>query len=561
MAQAIKDLGIKKVFLYPGGTIAPLLDELVHLGVEYICGVNEQGAGYGAIGAAKLDNKPQVVIVTSGPGATNLVSPVADAYYDSVPLIVITGQVGTSDINWKKNKRQTGFQETDTVGMYSSITKSSKILGKDLDLYKEINQAYNLSVEGRYGPVHLDLPMDTQRTETTVIQSNKIILSSNKNNNEFNIKDVINLIKKSTRPLILAGNGIYLSEASSDLFEFVEKSNIPLVSSMPAVGVIDTNNKMCLGYVGHTGEFSANLAMYYSDLLIVIGARLDVRQTGSEVDTFLNKNIIHIDIDKAEIEEPRVETLLKINCDCKVFLKKINNEIFNCDTKSWIQKVNNWHSKYNSKQFYSDLSLSSFHIIDGVSNILKNNKVIVSSGVGTHQQLVARYFNFSFPKKRWLTSAGHGTMGFDLPSAIGALIYDKSFDFGVVFVGDGSFQMNIQELANVVRYNLPLKIFVLDNNRLGIVSQFQLLNWETDESTGSKYNPSFYNIGKAYDINSFELKSQENVESILMKVFSDKRPSLIHCKIDNKEDVLPMLMGGQKMNEMYPFKNEVKYDE
>ena len=180
MAQAIKDLGIKKVFLYPGGTIAPLLDDLVNLGVEYICGVNEQGAGYGAIGAAKINNEPQVVIVTSGPGATNLVSPVADAYYDSVPLIVITGQVGTNDVNWKKNKRQTGFQETDTVGMYSSITKSSKILGKDLDLYKEINDAYNLSINGRYGPVHIDLPMDTQRTKTTVEQSNIITSHSKK---------------------------------------------------------------------------------------------------------------------------------------------------------------------------------------------------------------------------------------------------------------------------------------------------------------------------------------------------------------------------------------------
>jgi acetolactate synthase-1/2/3 large subunit len=191
---------------------------------------------------------------------------------------------------------------------------------------------------------------------------------------------------------------------------------------------------------------------------------------------------------------------------------------------------------------------------------VKNKKVVVSSGVGTHQQLVARYFNFSYPNKRWLTSAGHGTMGYDLPSAIGALIANKTFDFGIVFVGDGSFQMNIQELANVVKYNLPIKIFVLDNERLGIVSQFQLLNWKTDESTGSKSNPSFYKIGNAYDINSFEVNKKQNIKEILDKVFSNNNPALIHCKIDHTEDVLPMLMGGQKMNQMYPFIDEVSYE-
>ena len=178
LALAIKDLGIKRVFLYPGGTIAPLLDDLVSLGIEYVCGITEQGAGYGAIGAAKINNEPQVVIVTSGPGATNLVSPVADAYYDSVPLIVITGQVGTSDINWSKKKRQTGFQETDTVGIYQSITKSSKILTEDLDLYEEVNNAFNTSINGRCGPVHLDIPMNIQRTDTTVPQSSTLIFNS-----------------------------------------------------------------------------------------------------------------------------------------------------------------------------------------------------------------------------------------------------------------------------------------------------------------------------------------------------------------------------------------------
>ena len=537
LAKAIRDLGIKRVYLYPGGTIAPLLDDLVNYGIEYFCGVTEQGAGYAAIGAAKINNEPQVVIVTSGPGATNLVSPVADAYYDSVPLIVITGQVSIPDINWDKKKRQTGFQETDTVGIYNSITKSSKILTKEMDLYDEVNMAYNLSLDKRMGPVHLDIPMNVQREETKIIKKSIAKLDKLDYNISKDCKKLINLIDESERPLILHGNGIYLSNACIEFQELITKTNIPTVSSMPGVGVFDTKNQLYKGYIGHTGEFYANLAMHFSDLLIVIGARLDVRQTGSEVHTLENKIIVHIDIDEAEIKNPRLKTDLKINCDAKQFLKTINKSITKKNCSEWILKIDNWKIKYHSSLFYQKMSLSSFHIISETNKYLENNNVVVSSGVGTHQQLVARYFNFKFPQKRWLTSAGHGTMGYDLPTAIGALVNNSNFDYGIVFVGDGSFQMNIQELANVKRYNLPIKIFVLDNNRLGIVSQFQLLNWDSDQSTGSKNNPPFDKIGNAYGIDSFVINSKKEKNKILQKVFSNRKPNLIHCKIDEKEDV------------------------
>ena len=303
IAETLKKLGIKRVYLYPGGTIAPLLDDLVKCGIDYICSISEQGAGYAAIGAAKINNEPQVVMVTSGPGATNLVTPIADAYYDSIPLIVLTGQVSTPDINWSKSKRQTGFQETDVVGITSSITKSAKILTKESDLVKEINDAYNLSLRGRFGPVLLDLPMDVQRTKPNILQSNKIIKNTNlKIDFNFQINDVLDLLSESKRPIVFAGNGIYLSNATKELKKFINNYNIPIVSSMPGAGVIDSDHPLYKGYIGHTGEFYSNIAVHYSDLLIVLGARLDVRQTGSEVETFLNKKIIHVDIDKAEKE-------------------------------------------------------------------------------------------------------------------------------------------------------------------------------------------------------------------------------------------------------------------
>ena len=221
-------------------------------------------------------------------------------------------------------------------------------------------------------------------------------------------------------------------------------------------------------------------------------------------------------------------------------------------TELEVQKIDEWKNKYSSCKYYERLNLSSYHIINGVDAETRNKKVLVTSGVGTHQQLVPRYFTFERPKRVWMTSAGHGTMGFDLPTAMGALIHDKSYDFGITFVGDGSFQMNIQELATIKNYKLPLKIFVLDNSRLGIVSQFQLFNWEKDESTGNKINPSFSKIANGYGIKSCDIYKKEDISNVLKNVFSTNKPEVIHCHVDTEEDVLPMLLAGQKMNEMYP---------
>lgn len=566
IAKTLKSVGVNRVFLFPGGTIAPLLDAFIKEGIDYICTINEQGAGYGAIGAAKVTGFPQVVMVTSGPGVTNVLTPVTDAYYDSVPLLVFTGQVGTGDINFEKKIRQTGFQETDTIGIFNPVTKKSHILTLDEDISKTIFDSFMLTKEGRPGPVLIDLPMDVQRSEIKQEGPNRFLTiggSRTDNSSEY-IKNIFSeigeLISKSMRPLILAGNGIYISDSVNEFRSFVEKYNIPVVCSMPGIGTLPSGHPLCFSFIGHTGEYFANLAAYYSDLLIVLGARLDLRQTGSEIDDFKkNKTIIRIDIDENELEFGRVKGDININMELKQFFTEFlasNSDIPKRRYSEWIDKINAWKNVFHSSRFYQKSYLSIYDIIRTVDEVTDDKRVIVSSGVGGHQQMVARYFTFDYPRRRWLTSAGHGTMGFDVPTAIGALLSTKEDTLGIVFVGDGSFQMNIQELAIIQEYDLPIKIFILDNRRLGIVSQFQLLNWNSDPSTGNKKNPSFSKIGEAYGLKGFDIYEKREIPTVMNNVFKDLSPAVVNCHVEPSEDVLPMLLAGQKMNEMYPFKGE-----
>ena len=567
IAKTFKSLGVSRIFIFPGGTIAPLLDSLIKEGIDYFCSINEQGTGYGAIGAAKVTGFPQVVMVTSGPGVTNLLTPIADAYYDSIPLIVLTGQVATKDINFEKKVRQTGFQETDTISIFKPVTKKSHILTLNENISNTILSSFLLSNDGRPGPVHIDLPMDIQRSN--VIPENSKEDSLDIINETSTTKDmskdfskIIELLSKSERPLILAGNGIYISNSVNEFRTFVEKYSIPVVCSLPGVGSLPSDHPLCFSFVGHTGEYFANLATYYSDLLIVFGARLDVRQTGTKIDDFKkNKKIVKIDVDPNELEFGRVKGDININIELKQFFTEFLSSNLEMPKKyiKWIDKINGWENKYHSSQFYKKSSLSMYDIIQAVDKVTQDRRVIVTSGVGNQQQMVSRYFTFDYPKRRWLTSAGHGSMGFDIPTNIGAILDAKKNTLGIVFVGDGSFQMNVQELAIIREYNLPIKIFVLDNRRLGIVSQFQLLNWDSDPSTGNKNNPSFSKIGKAYDLGGFDIFEKKEIPIVLQKVFKDLSPVVVHCHVDYFDDALPMLLADQKMNEMYPFEGEEEW--
>ncbi len=579
IADALHRCGVRRVFYFPGGTVVPLLNALIDRGIEYVCTRNEQGAGYAAIGAAKVSGKPQVVIVTSGPGATNLVTPAADAWFDSVPLLLFTGQVALKDMNLEKKVRQTGFQETDTVGLFKGITKKSVLLDGRQDIAEQVRSAHDLAASGRPGPVLIDLPMDVQLGEATAEESSAQPDPAVRNGLEGTFDQQATMeqaraaLAASSRPLILAGNGVLQSSASKALRQFAANRGIPVICSLPALGAINSDHPFFFGFPGHTGEFFANLAMCYADLVIGLGARLDLRQTGTEIERFREgKTILRVDLDGAELRHGRVAGDLSYHQDIGSFLSELQSGTVGTVGKkgdeserpfaAWVRQLHSWKEEYGSERFFKDLSLSTWHVVRAVDRATQGCKVVVTSGVGGHQQLVARYFGFDYPNRQWLTSAGHGCMGYDLPAAIGATIVatsDRSAEsgkqgpLGIVFAGDGSFQMNMQELGTVAERNLPLKIFVLDNGRLGVVSQFQLHNWGDDPGTGNKRNPDFAALAAAYGLHSCTVASPDDLAGSLPDVFSDHEPWLVHCRIDPEENTLPMLMGGSALNDMHPF--------
>ena len=558
IAKTLKSAGVKRVYIFPGGTIAPLLDALIKEGIEYVCPRNEQGAGYAALGAAKVSGFPQVVMVTSGPGVTNVLTPVADAYFDSVPLLIFTGQVATKDINKEKRVRQTGFQEVDTTGMFKSVTKEARILSVDDDISKTVFDLFTHTKSGRPGPVLIDLPMDVQKTEATnmrVYSPPEVV-----GNISFLDIDLFSQLNKlivfAKRPLILAGNGIYLADAVQEFRSFVEECHIPVVCSLPGLGTIPSDHPLCFSFLGHTGEYFANLAAYNADLVIGLGARFDLRQTGSEVDAFQeNKTVVRVDIDAREIANGRVKGNLNFQMNLKDFFCEFlkRNAWVRHHSEEWIDQIREWKNKFQSSQFYQTQELLySYDIIRAVDEATKGRKVVVATGVGSHQQLVARYFTLDYPMRKWLTSAGHGAMGYE-PTIIGGVIEEGGDTLGIVLCGDGSFQMNDQELATINELNLPIKIFVLDNRRLGVVSQFQNQFFGSDPGCGNKINPSFSALARACWLKGFDIRSKNEISSVLKEVFSDDSPAVIHCHIDYSEETYPMLLGGQRMDQMHPF--------
>ena len=558
--KALKQKKIREVFVYPGGTIAPILDLVKKNKINLFVSRHEQGAGYAAIAASKVKKKSQICIVSSGPGVTNVITPVADAYYDSTPLVVITGQVGQKDMKGDKKIRQKGFQETDTMSLFQSITKKCFQPKKIEEVNETILEAFNLSEKGRPGPVLVDIPMNIQRDSFKnkklsykKKQFKKLIL---KKVSKKTINKISKIINNSKKPLILCGQGVSISKSEKILKKFAIKNKIPVTMSLLALGTFPTQHYLSLGFHGHTGNQAAGLAIQNCDLLIVLGSRLDLRQVGTEVNKFaLNSKIIRIDIDKEEILHSRIKCHININSDMSDVLKKISNKVkINCH--DWLEDIKNF-KKNNKLKFKRTGLIKPQEIIERINELTLNSKTICVSGVGQHQQWTARHFSFDNPKKVWFTSGGHGAMGYDLPVAIGAQ-YVSPKDLVLCFVGDGSFQMNIQELASIKVYNLPVKIIVLDNNRLGIVSQFQKINWNDDPTCGNKWNPNFKKIAENYGIFSQTILRRSEMHSKIKKFLNFKGPSLIHCIIDGKEELSPMLLPGETLDKMWTnqkFKN------
>ncbi len=554
IAKFLKARGLERVFVYPGGTIAPVLDELHKLGVDLFVAKHEQGAGFAALAAAKLSGEPQVCLVTSGPGVTNAVTPLADAFFDSVPVLFITGQIGTGDLAGSASLRQRGFQEVDTPNLCRPIAKAVFQPRSPDELADTMVATYEQMLSGRLGPVVLDLPMDVQRSDTQVLEPTAAIKAEPDQPASSNtqIEAIARKLVEADRPLIIAGNGVRQSEAMAELRQLAEMQHCAVTQSLPALGVFPTQHPQALGFHGHTGSQAAGCAIQEADFILAVGTRLDVRQTGTELKDFATGAWkARIDIDPTEIDHTRVPCDITIQGDAKRELQGLIKALdgkTSTDRTAWIDRIADLNNQHRYR--FDGPALKPQAIIEAVSRKAQGDRILATSGVGSHQQWVARHFDFDLPKRNWFTSAGHGTMGYDLPAAIGLQLAEPQASV-FCFVGDGSLQMNIQELATVVEYDLPIKIFLMDNARLAIVSQFQLFNWEVDLTTGDKKNPDFAAIAKAYGLTSFTLDSKDKLEETVAAALAVEGPCLVHCKVDPLEDVSPMLLAGQKIDEMW----------
>ncbi|MCH4293800.1 thiamine pyrophosphate-binding protein [Shewanella sp. 3B26] len=546
--------GIGSLHNYPGGTIAPLLDACNRFGIRVYTSRHEQGAGYAALAQAKLTGLPGIVAVTSGPGVTNVLTPVADAFFDGIPLLVFTGQVGTGDLTAGKPVRQSGFQEVDTPALMKSITKAQFQPKTIAELVDVLPKAWQIALEGRMGPVSLDLPMDVQRTAFDGIITPLASADAPAAPIAPFISELLSAINSAKRPVIICGNGMANAQNASLLSAIRDYWPAPVSHSLLGVGTLDSHDAGCLGFHGHTGSQLAGKAIAEADLLLVLGSRLDVRQTGTlKADFAKQARIFRIDFDPNELEHSRIAHHSALCAALEPALAALKQALAHSaspDLGPWLSQINDWRASlpWPYPEFPGAAPKA---ILEYLSDHLPQ-EIIVTTGVGAHQHWVARHFRFALPARRLMTSAGHGTMGYDLPSAIGAAIHSPE-SCVLCVAGDGSIQMNIQELGMIAELGLKLKILVLDNHRLGLVSQFQLMNWETDTACGNKQSPDFATIAKGYGIKALHCGIDEPLKPALDSFIEASGPVLLHLEIDKGHDVLPMLLGGQQTDKMWPY--------
>ena len=552
--QFLANQGIAALHNYPGGTIAPLLDACHRFGVKVYTSRHEQGAGYAAFAQAKLTGLPGIVAVTSGPGVTNVLTPVADAFFDGVPLLVFTGQVGTGDLTGDKPVRQSGFQEVDTPALMRPITKAQFQPRNVAELARMLPEAWNIACDGRMGPVSLDLPMDVQRTiYEEVILPVRLVRADTVDIQDF-ISSLVQAIKIAKQPVIICGNGMANATNAKLLHTVRDSWAAPVSHSLLGVGTLDSTDPDCLGFHGHTGSQLAGKAIAHADLLLVLGSRLDVRQTGTLKTEFAkNAQIFRVDFDHNELTYTRIAHHFSVCASVESVLTSLVDRLTQSepiDISPWRQQINAWRDALPWP--YEDFSgAAPKAVIEYLSQRLPEH-TIVTTGVGSHQHWVARHFRFALPHRRLMTSAGHGAMGFDLPTAIGAAIHSPQSSILCV-VGDGSFQMNIQELGMIKELGLMIKILVIDNHRLGLVSQFQLLNWATDTACGNKQSPDFACIARGYGLKALHCGLNDNLQPVLDEFICSSTSVLLHLEIDTRHDVLPMLLGGQTTDKMWPY--------
>ena len=542
--ETLRDLGIDTIFGYPGGAVLPLYDAIYNFkGIRHILGRHEQGCLHEAEGYAKSTGKLGVAVVTSGPGATNAITGIADAMSDSVPLLVFTGQVARAGIG------KDAFQEADIVGITMPITKYNYQVRETADIPRIITEAVHIATTGRPGPVVIDLPKDVSALETDFIYSPEVNLPSYQPTiepNDMQIKKILKQLSKAKKPVLLAGGGISYAEASKELNEFAERYQIPVVTSLLGQGTIATSHPLFLGMGGMHGSFAANIAMTEADFMISIGCRFDDRLTGNPKTFAKNAKVAHIDIDPAEIGKI-ISADIPVVGDAKKALQMLLAEpTVHNNTEKWIEKVTKDKNRVRSYD-KKERVVQPQAVIERIGE-LTNGDAIVVTDVGQHQMWTAQYYPYQ-NERQLVTSGGLGTMGFGVPAAIGAKIANPEKEV-VLFVGDGGFQMTNQELAILNIYKVPIKVVMLNNHSLGMVRQWQESFYEgrTSESVFDTL-PDFQLMAQAYGIKNYKFDNPETIEKDLEVILEDV-PMFIEVDISRKEQVLPMVPAGKSNHEM-----------
>ncbi len=542
--EALRNEGVDTVFGYPGGALIPLFDELVDAeDINFILPRHEQAGAHAADGYARVTGKPGVVIATSGPGATNLVTGIANAHMDSIPMVAFTGQVKTHLIG------NDAFQEVDVTGITRSICKHNYLIKNPEEMPHIIREAFHLAMTGRPGPVVVDLPVNITTTDIkTPVQKDVDLPGYNPKikGNPHQIEKAAKAINEAKAPLLYIGGGIISSGAEKRVIELAEKGNIPVTSTLMGLGAFPDTHPLSLKMLGMHGTAYANYATSNCDVLIAVGSRFDDRVTG-KLDEFASKaTIIHIDIDPTSVSK-NVPVDIPVVGDANTILSELINEVNENPRTDWLKQIKEW--KENHPLSYSADGLRPQYIIEKLYDLTKDQKTIISTEVGQHQMWTALFYKF-IKSRTLVTSGGLGTMGFGLPAAIGAQV-GKPDHLVVNIAGDGSIQMNIQELVTLRNYKLPVKILILNNGYLGMVRQWQQLFFNKKYAfTDLNNNPDFVDIANAYGIKGIRLEKKEDTENILKEMIAHNGPVLVDARVEREENVFPMVPAGEAIDRM-----------
>ena len=553
LLESLQHEGVDTVFGYPGGAVINIYDDLYDSPITHILTRHEQAAVHAADGYARCTGQVGVVIATSGPGATNTVTGIATAYMDSIPMVIITGQVPTPLIG------NDAFQEADICGITRPCTKHNFLVKNIRDLARTVKEAFYIARTGRPGPVLIDLPKDVQVDTLEFSYPESVELRGYKptySGNHRQIEKAARMILEARRPVLYVGGGINLSASSAELLTLAELTRIPVATTLMAMSAFPQKHPLALGMLGMHGTFCANMSVTECDLLVAIGARFDDRVTG-RIDSFAEKaKIIHVDIDPTSIRK-NVAVDLPIVGDLKDVMSKLKDSLeqkgealqsFREGLQEWQAKITAWSERHPMAYVPSDTVIKPQYVIEKLRE-LSDDDAIITTEVGQHQMWTAQFFSFTQPRT-FLTSGGLGTMGFGLPAALGAQVAFP--DRQVIDIsGDGSFQMNSQELATLVQYRLPVKIVILNNNYLGMVRQWQQMFFKQRYSQTPMELPiDFVKLAEAYGATGFNATRVDEVEEVIRKGFETPGPVLMNFKISREENVLPMVPAGKAIHEM-----------